>query len=127
MYGARTKDAGARANGMPDTTSQFDDIADSPVALAELLDYQDGAIVSRTLLDTETATLTVFALDAGQRISEHSAPHDALLQVVDGTASVTLDGEEHELQRGEALFMPANAPHAVEAPSRFKMFLTMAR
>ena len=108
-------------------TPGFDVLVDGPVDLAELLSYQPDAIVSRTLLDADSTTVTLFALDEGQRISEHSAPHDAIVQIVDGHGAVTIDGDRHELQAGQALGMPANEPHAVDAPSPFKMLLTMVR
>lgn len=95
--------------------------------LTDLLDYQEGAIVSRALVDDESVTVTVFAFDERERLSEHTAPHDAILQVVDGTALVTIDGEEYEVDDGETLVLPAEKPHAVEALSQFKMFLTMLR
>lgn len=95
--------------------------------LPELIDYQMGAIVSRTLLDKESGTITVFAFDEGERLSEHTAPHDALLQVLDGTATVTIDGEEYELDAGESIVLPSEVPHAVGAPDQFKMLLTMIR
>ena len=110
-----------------DADSQLEALEGAPFRFSDLIDHQDGAIVSRTLIDEEAATLTVFALDQGQTISEHSAPHDAILQVVDGTGAVTIDGEEYALEAGEAIAMPAEVPHAVAAPSRFKMVLTMVR
>lgn len=95
--------------------------------IRDLLDYQSGAVVSQTLVDEEAVTITVFAFDDGERLSEHTAPHDAILQVVDGTALITIDGEEYEVQEGESIVLPANEPHAVDAVSEFKMFLTMIR
>lgn len=108
-------------------TTHLGELAETVFDPADLLDYQDGAIVSRTLLDRESATLTLFAVDAGQTISEHSAPHDALGQVLDGTATVTIDGEEYTVEAGQTVGMPANEPHALAAPERFKMLLTMVR
>ncbi len=108
-------------------TTHLGDLAETVFEPAELLAYQDGAIVSRTLLDRESATLTIFAVDEGQTISEHTAPHDALLHVLDGVATVTINDEEYEVQAGETIGMPANEPHAVAAPERFKMLLTMVR
>lgn len=93
----------------------------------ELIDYQDGAVVSRTLADVDGATLTAFALDSGQSISEHSAPHTALVQVVDGVAEITVDGELHRVEEAELLVLPADVPHALDAPERFKMLLTMMK
>ncbi len=95
--------------------------------MEDLIDYQDDAIVSKTLIDKETGTLTVFAFDEGQSLSEHTAPHHAFLQVLDGEVKVTIDGEGYELSRGETVVMPANKPHAVEALSQFKMLLIMIR
>ena len=103
------------------------DLVGDAFALADLVDYQSGAIVSRTLVDDASVTLTAFALDEGQRISEHSAPHAAMLQVIDGTGGVTIDGEDHRLEAGDAIVFPPDVPHAVDAPSRFKMLLTMIR
>jgi quercetin dioxygenase-like cupin family protein len=93
----------------------------------DLVDYQSGAIVSQTLVDDDAVTITVFAFDDAERLSEHTAPHDALLQVVDGTALVTIADEEYEVPAGESIVLPANEPHAVEAVSAFKMLLTMIR
>jgi len=126
----RDSDEGTAARtltGMSYESDQLDALAGESFRLGDLLDYQDGAIVSRTLINREAATLTVFAVDETQSISEHTAPHDALLQVLDGTAAVTIDGEEYELQAGETLVLPADEPHAVRAVSAFKMLLTMVR
>jgi quercetin dioxygenase-like cupin family protein len=109
------------------TDDELDEIASEVLELGNLIDYQTGATVSRTLVDRETATLTVFAFDEGESLSEHTAPHDALLQVLEGTATITIDGEDYELEGGESIVMPANVPHAVAADTRFKMFLTMVR
>lgn len=93
----------------------------------DLIDYQTGSVVSRTLVDEETVTVTVFAFDESQRLSEHTAPHDAILQVVGGTAEITIDGEGYEVDAGETIVLPADDPHAVDALSQFKMVLTMIR
>ena len=106
---------------------QLDDIQGEVFDLADLIDYQSGAIVSRTLVDREAVTLTAFAFDETESLSEHTAPHDALLQVLEGSARVTIDGEAFDLEGGESIVMPADVPHAVDAVSRFKMFLTMIR
>ncbi len=98
-----------------------------PFDLDELLAYQEGAIVSRTLVDREAVTLTMFAVDEGQTISEHTAPHEALLQVLDGTATVSIEDETHEVQAGEGIVFPPDVPHALAADERFKMLLTMVR
>lgn len=103
------------------------ELAGSAFNIGDLIDYQSGAIVSQTLVNDEAVTVTVFAFDKGERLSEHTAPHDAILQVVDGTGSITVEDEKHEVQNGESIVLPANKPHAVDAVSQFKMFLTMIR
>ena len=94
---------------------------------AELVAYQDGAVVSRSVLKGATGNVTLFAFDAGQELSEHTAPYDALVQVLDGEAEITIAGEPHRLRGGDLIVMPANRPHAVRAIARFKMMLTMIR
>ena len=95
--------------------------------LARLVDYQPGAIVSRTIMEKSTGTITLFAFDEGQGLSEHTAPFDALVQVFDGEARVTISGEEFRVGTGQLLNMPADQPHALKAAARFKMLLTMIR
>lgn len=97
------------------------------VDLAELVAYQPGSIVSRTLIKKPTGTVTLFAFDAGQELSEHTAPFDALVQVVDGMGDLTIGGTAARLAAGQAIIMPAGTPHAVRAAERFKMLLTMVR
>ena len=103
------------------------ELAGEAVPLADLVAYQPGAIVSRTLLNKGHTTVTLFAVASGQSISEHSAPHDALLYVLDGAATVRIDEREHTVTEGDLLVLPAEAPHALDAPQDFKMLLTMAR
>ena len=93
----------------------------------ELVEYQHGAIVSRTIVEKPTGTVTVFAFDEGQALSEHTAPFDAMVQVLDGEADFTIEGRPFRLAAGQTLIMPANKPHAVTATKRFKMLLTMIR
>jgi quercetin dioxygenase-like cupin family protein len=95
--------------------------------LADMAAYQDGAIVSRQVIKAETGNVTLFAFDAGQELSEHTAPFDALVHVLDGEAEVTIAGQGFALQTGDAIILPAGQPHAVRARSRFKMLLTMIR
>ena len=95
--------------------------------LSELVAYGDGAVVSRTLKKTDTGTLTLFAFDAGQELSEHSAPFDAFVQVLDGQAELVIGGEPVRARSGDMVLMPADVPHAVKAPERFKMMLVMLR
>lgn len=97
------------------------------VNLAGLVAYQEGAVVSRTLVKQEKGTVTLFAFDAGQGLSEHTAPFDAFVHVLDGEADITIAGEGHHVRAGEAILMPAHQPHALHAPQRFKMLLTMIR
>jgi len=89
--------------------------------------YQDGTIVSRTIADRPTGTITLFAFAAGQALSEHTTPFDALLMVLDGKAEVTISGNANQLSAGQMIVMPANQPHAVAAVTDFKMLLVMIR
>ncbi len=95
--------------------------------LAELIDYAADAIVSKTILDKPAGTITLFAFDKGQRLSEHQAPYDAVVQVVDGKGVIMIAGEDKEVGAGEIIIMPGNVPHAVTAAQKFKMLLTMIR
>jgi len=95
--------------------------------LEKLVGYAADSIVSKTILDKPVGTLTLFAFDEGQKLSEHTAPYDAVVQVLDGRAAVTIDGRENLVQAGELIIMPANVPHAVAAAERFKMLLIMIR
>jgi len=95
--------------------------------LAELLQYQEGSIVSRVLLKNKGGTVTLFAFDQGEGLSEHTAPFAALVLVVDGEAEVEIAGNAYVVKAGETINLPANVPHAVRATSRFKMLLTMIR
>lgn len=94
---------------------------------AALVDYQTGSIVSRVLLKASGGNVTLFAFDEGQALSEHSAPYDALVYVVDGVAEIGIGGVPHRVAAGETILLPANIPHAVDAVERFKMILTMIR
>jgi quercetin dioxygenase-like cupin family protein len=95
--------------------------------LSELLQYQDGSIVSRVLLKNKGGTVTLFAFDQGEGLSEHTAPFDALVFVVDGEANIEIAAEAYQVKWGETITLPANIPHAVRATTRFKMLLTMIR
>ncbi len=103
------------------------DIETKSQPVSELADYQAGSIVSRVLLKQEKGSVTFFAFDKGQELSEHTAPFDALVQVLEGQAEITIAGQPHELQAGDMIIMPADQPHALKAPERFKMLLTMIR
>ena len=95
--------------------------------LSDVLDYQEGAVVSKTLIKEATGSITVFAFDAGQELSEHTAPFDALVLVLDGEAEIIISGKANTVKAGEGILMPANEPHAVKAVRRFKMMLTMVK
>jgi len=95
--------------------------------LGELLQYQDGSIVSRVLLKNKGGTVTLFAFGQGEGLSEHTAPFEALVLVVDGKAEMEIAGEVYSVGQGETITLPANIPHAVRAATRFKMLLTMIR
>jgi len=96
-------------------------------SLLDMVSYQDSAVVSRTLIDKKTGTVTLFAFGEGQGLSEHTAPFDALVQVLDGEAEITIAGKPYHLDAGEIIVMPAGVPHALKAARRFKMMLTMIR
>ena len=104
-----------------------DDLKGTALNLSELVAYQDGSVVSRTLIDKPTGTVSLFSFDAGQGLSEHTAPFDAMVSIVDGEAEVSVGGEPHNVKHGEMIIMPANVPHALRAHQRFKMMLVMVR
>jgi len=97
------------------------------IKLVEAVAYAEGSVVSKTLADKKAGTLTLFAFDAGQGLSEHTAPFDAVVQILDGEACVTIDGEEVRAGAGELVIMPARVPHSLHAEKRFKMLLIMIR
>ncbi len=95
--------------------------------LVDLLNYQEQSVVSKTLIDKKTGTVTLFAFDQGQGLSEHTAPFDAMVCVLDGEVEITISGNPAILKQGEMIIMPANEPHALKAIKRFKMMLTMIK
>jgi quercetin dioxygenase-like cupin family protein len=95
--------------------------------LSSLINYQEGSVVSRTLIDKKTGTVTLFAFDINQGLSEHTAPYDAMVQVLEGEVEVTISGKPTILKAGEITIMPANEPHALSAKTKFKMLLTMIK
>ncbi len=97
------------------------------LALASLIEYQQDSVVSKQILDKKAGTLTLFGFDAGQGLSEHTAPYDATVLIIDGQAEVLINGKSHEVAAGQMIIMPANVPHAVKARKRFKMLLIMIR
>ena len=98
-----------------------------PAVLAQLIDYAADSVVSKTIIDKPVGTLTLFAFDGGQGLSEHTAPYDAVVQVLDGRALLTIAGKQIAVSAGELIIMPANVPHAVAAEEKFKMLLIMIR
>jgi quercetin dioxygenase-like cupin family protein len=95
--------------------------------LNSLIDYQDGSVVSKELIKKEKGSVTLFAFDQGQGLSEHTAPFDALVYIFDGKAEITIAGKQHNLKIGETIMMPANKPHSLKAIDRFKMLLVMIK
>lgn len=95
--------------------------------MLELVEYADNSIVSKTLLDKSAGTITLFAFDQGQKLSEHTTPYDAVVQILDGKARLTIGGQQKDASQGQIIIMPGNVPHAVNADERFKMLLTMIR
>jgi len=91
------------------------------------VDYSSGGIVSKNVIKKDTGNISLFAFDKGEGLSEHTAPFDALVQIIEGEATIIIDDKIYELNAGEAIIMPANIPHALEAKERFKMILTMIK
>ena len=105
-----------------------EDIKAKALDIQKLVDYREDAVVSREVIKKELGTVTFFAFDKGQGLSEHSAPFDAMVQIIDGEAEITISGEKHTVRAGEMIIMPANEPHALQAEnSQYKMILTMIR
>lgn len=97
------------------------------IEVSDLVDYAAGSIVSRTIAENDAGTITLFAFDEDQGLSEHSAPFDAVVQILDGRALLTIGGEQVEAIAGQMVVMPADVPHSIKAPQPFKMLLTMLR
>ena len=98
-----------------------------PVVLADLVVYQEDSIVSKTLIKEKTGTITLFAFAQGEELSEHTAPYDAMVYVLDGAVDISISGQPVQLTSGQMIIMPANVPHALKANVPFKMMLTMIR
>jgi len=112
----------------PETPSNPKGLSGAEVAeAAGFVNYQDGSIVSREIVKKPTGTVTIFAFDEGQGLSEHTAPFDALVHVLEGEAEISIAGKPHSLRCGEMILLPAQQPHALKALKRFKMILTMIR
>ncbi|WP_457753541.1 cupin domain-containing protein [Thermococcus sp.] len=95
--------------------------------LKDMVEYQEGAVVSRTIIDKKTGTVTIFAFDKDQGLSEHTAPFDALVYILEGKAEVVISGKSYYLEEGDMIVMPANEPHALKAVDKFKMLLVMIK
>jgi quercetin dioxygenase-like cupin family protein len=103
------------------------DVFGKALTMSELVAYSEGSVVSKTLIDKKIGTVTLFSFDAGQGLSEHTVPYDAFVQIVDGEAEVTIDGEAQTVSAGQMIIMPANRPHELKAVKPFKMLLVMIR
>ena len=110
-----------------DKSPKSENLIAKVINMAGLVDYQKGAVVSRQIINKPTGTVTVFSFDKGEGLSEHTAPFDALVQILDGEAEVTIYGKPNKLVAGEMIIMPAGKPHSLKAPARFKMALVMIR
>ena len=105
----------------------MEDLKSKILNLNDVVSYQAGSVVSRALIDKQIGTVTVFAFDKNEGLSEHTAPFDAMVYIIDGTAGITISGKMHTLSSGEAIIMPKNEPHNLKAIEKFKMLLTMIR
>jgi quercetin dioxygenase-like cupin family protein len=108
-------------------TTETDTLMAQAMTMSELVACQPGSVVSRTLIDKKVGTLTLFAFAQGQGLSEHTAPYDAFVQVLEGTGVIVINGKEHAVETGQMIIMPANVPHSLRAEVPFKMLLVMIR
>ncbi|MDW5563589.1 MAG: cupin domain-containing protein [Methanomassiliicoccus sp.] len=106
---------------------KYDDLHSKVFLLKDLISYQEGTVASRMIVNKKAGTITVFSFDEGEGLSEHTAPYDAVLTVVEGESEVWVGGQVHQVKEGETIVLPANVPHALKAVRRFKMVLTMIR
>ena len=105
----------------------MDKLVAQAVRLIDLADYQEGSVVSRTIIKKKTGTVTFFAFDEGQGLSEHTTPFDALVYILEGEVEIIISGKIHHLKQGEMIIMPADQPHALKAVKKFKMILVMMK
>lgn len=105
----------------------MEELISKVLKVEDLIDYQEGSVVSREIIRKDTGTVTIFAFDKGEGLSEHTAPFDAMVQIVDGKAEITISGNKNVLEKGDMIIMPANEPHALTALEKYKMILTMIR
>ena len=103
------------------------DMIGNVLKVEDLIEYQESSVVSREIIRKDTGTVTIFAFDKGEGLSEHTAPFDAMVQIIDGKAQITISGKKNVLDKGEMIIMPANEPHALKALEKYKMVLTMIR
>ena len=106
---------------------QKEDLVGKALKAKDLVGYDKGAVVSRTILQKKTGTVTIFSFDKGQGLSEHTAPFDAMVEILDGEAEIFIAGKPHKVKAGEFIIMPANKPHSLKAVKKFKMELIMIR
>jgi quercetin dioxygenase-like cupin family protein len=125
--GGECHESGVHFVSEPNPSTIAGELLGTVQPLAKLIDYHQGAVVSRTLLKKPTGTITLFAFDRGQELSEHTAPFEAMVQVLEGQAEVIISGKPLSLTAGQSVIMPAGEPHAVKAPEPFKMLLVMIR
>ncbi|MFA5256482.1 MAG: cupin domain-containing protein [Candidatus Omnitrophota bacterium] len=111
----------------PSTKQHIKELRGRSLKLLALLDYQDDAVVSREIIKKDTGTVTLFAFDKGQGLSEHTAPFDALAYILDGEAKIFISGKSHLVKKSEMIIMPANKPHSLKALKKFKMLLVMVK
>lgn len=104
-----------------------DELKAKTLKVEDLIEYQEGSVVSREIIRKDTGTVTIFAFDKGEGLSEHTAPFDAMVQIIDGKAEITISGNKNVLEKGDMIIMPANDPHALKALEKYKMVLTMIR
>lgn len=107
--------------------SRKDELLSTVLNLKDLVDYQEHSVVSREVIGKASGTMTVFAFDQGEGLSEHTAPFDAAVYILDGEAEILIEGKRHIVKEGEMIIMPANKPHALKAISRYKMLLVLIR
>ena len=112
---------------MTENLFQMEQHAAAPMKLREIVDYQEHSVVSRELIRKPSGTMTVFAFDEGQGLSEHTAPFDAFVNILEGEAEIRIEGTPHTVKEGEMIIMPANRPHALKAVTRYKMLLVMIK
>jgi quercetin dioxygenase-like cupin family protein len=128
VYGGKDKKCHEeKMSGQKEREDVLDSCIGKPQRLAQLIVYSEDSIVSKTILDKSAGTVTLFAFDKGQRLSEHTVPYDAIVQIIDGKAHIAIAGQGKVVSNGQIIIMPANVPHAVAAKERFKMVLVIIR